>query len=72
VQKALEVNDPKKKVENQITDETRNDPGSTGRTTDSKKGSQTGLLSQEILDAILFIPSLMVVYLGSIRNVHLE
>jgi hypothetical protein len=39
---------------------------------DSKKGSQTGLLSQEILDAILFIPSLMVVYLGSIRNVHLE
>ncbi|MFY9871666.1 MAG: hypothetical protein WAK17_18275 [Candidatus Nitrosopolaris sp.] len=37
VQKALEVNDPKKKVQNQITDQTRNDPSSTGRTTDSKK-----------------------------------
>jgi hypothetical protein len=37
VQKALEVNDPKKKEDNQITDETRNDPSSTGRTIDSKK-----------------------------------
>ena len=37
VQNALEVNDPKKKEENQITDETRNDPSSTGRTIDSKK-----------------------------------
>ena len=37
VQKALEVKDPKKKEDNQITDETRNDPSSTGRTIDSKK-----------------------------------
>src|SRR5215469_785753 len=37
VQNALEVNDPKKKEENQITDETRNGPSSTGRTIDSKK-----------------------------------
>src|SRR5215469_7790817 len=37
VKRGLEVNDPKKKEENQITDETRNGPSSTGRTIDSKK-----------------------------------
>ena len=36
VQKVL-VNDSNKKVENQIMDETRNDPSSTGRTINSKK-----------------------------------
>jgi hypothetical protein len=41
VQKALEVNDPKKKEENQITDHTWNDPSSTGRTIDSKKDTET-------------------------------
>jgi hypothetical protein len=47
VQKALEVNDPKKKEENQITDETRNDPSNIGRTIDSKKDTQTVNESEE-------------------------
>jgi uncharacterized C2H2 Zn-finger protein len=50
VQKALEVNDPKKKEENQITDETRNDPSNTGRTIDSKKDTQTVNESEERKD----------------------
>jgi uncharacterized C2H2 Zn-finger protein len=50
VQKALEVNDPKKKEENQITDETRNDPSSTGRTIDGKKDTQTVNESEERKD----------------------
>jgi hypothetical protein len=37
VQKALEVNDPKKKAENQTTNQTQNDPSSTGRTIESNK-----------------------------------
>jgi hypothetical protein len=37
VQKALEVNDPKKKAENQTTDQTQNEPRSTGRTIESNK-----------------------------------
>ena len=48
VQKALEVNDPKKKEENQITDQTRNDPSSTGRTID--KDTETMNESEERKD----------------------
>jgi hypothetical protein len=36
VQKALEVNDPKRKLENQTTDQTQIDPSSTGPTIDNK------------------------------------
>ena len=41
VQKALEVNDPKKKEENQITDQTRDDHSSTGRTVDNNNDTET-------------------------------
>src|SRR5215471_19461716 len=47
VQKALEVNDPKKKEGNQITDQTQNDPSSTGRTIDSNNDTETMNESEE-------------------------
>jgi hypothetical protein len=40
-------NDPKKKEENQITDQTRNDPSSTGRTMDSNNDTETMNESEE-------------------------
>src|SRR5215831_4757131 len=47
VQKTLEVNDPKKKEGNQITDQTQNDPSSTGRTIDSNNDTETMNESEE-------------------------
>jgi hypothetical protein len=59
VQKALEVDDPKK-VQNQITDQTRNDPSSTGRTTDSKsKDTQNINKSEERKDFPEITPTVM-------------
>lgn len=47
VQKALEVNDPDKKIENQITDQTREDPSlKNSRTAASKSTKNTQAVSE--------------------------
>src|SRR5215469_7237297 len=59
VQNALEVNDPKKKEENQIIDQTRNDPSSTGRTIDSNNDTETMNESEERKDFPEITPTTM-------------